>query len=86
MQLDELPMWGFVGKLEKVEAASPDEKELHRCAHTRWLALLFMGFWKPAGKAALTGAVAVQLFLYVARLHCLVGKATCAEYVADAVK
>lgn len=61
MQFDDLPMWGFVGKLEKVEAASPDEKELHRCARTRRLALLLVGLWWAAGKAALTGAVAVQL-------------------------
>ena len=58
-------MWGFVGKLEKVEAASPDEKELHRCARARWLALLSVGLWWAAGKAALTG-VAVASYCKVA--------------------
>ena len=29
---DSLPMWGFVGKLEKVASASPSEPEKHKCA------------------------------------------------------
>ena len=80
MQLDELPMWGFVGKLEKVEAASPDEKELHRCARTHRLALLLVHLWWAAGRTALTGAIVLQLLLYVARSHGLLGKETCMEF------
>ena len=71
MVLDEtLPVWGFVGKLEKVEAASPAEKELHRCVAAARAASAWLLVGRQSKHAVLGSVLPSSHSLADARLCC----------------